>query len=94
LLEPISKPPFAPVGHSERREASRIFNKLRSFTPFRMTGKIGFAIGFRIPQGQIGYCPEENQGFSPPKTSIPPIFSYAMPYYKKMQAGKDWNYHH
>jgi hypothetical protein len=31
--------------HSERSEESRLFNKLRSFTSFRMTRKRGFAMG-------------------------------------------------
>jgi hypothetical protein len=45
IIEPISKSPGAPVRHSERSEESPIFNRLRSFTSFRMTGKIGFGIG-------------------------------------------------
>jgi hypothetical protein len=42
--EPLAKPPFAGIGHSERNEESRIFNDLRSSTSFRMTIKTGFAI--------------------------------------------------
>jgi hypothetical protein len=35
------------LGHSERSEESRIFNNLRSFTTFRMAGKMSFAIASR-----------------------------------------------
>jgi hypothetical protein len=47
IREPVAKPPGAPVVHAERREEPRILQKLRSFIPFRMTGKIGFAPGSR-----------------------------------------------
>jgi len=45
IREPVSTPPGALAGHAERSGESRIFSQLRSFTPFRMTGKIGFGIG-------------------------------------------------
>jgi hypothetical protein len=41
-LKAIAKLPVLPTCHSERSEESGIFNKLRSFTAFRMT-KIGSA---------------------------------------------------
>jgi hypothetical protein len=43
-LQAISKPQLLKYCHSERSEESRIFNWLRSFTPFRMTDKTGFEI--------------------------------------------------
>ncbi|MFH1596704.1 MAG: hypothetical protein ABIG94_10110, partial [Pseudomonadota bacterium] len=48
-LEAISKPHLAMQGHSERSEESRIFNNLRSFTAFRMTEKMSFAIASNQP---------------------------------------------
>jgi hypothetical protein len=52
-LEPIAKLPFAGICHSERREESRIFNNLRSFTSFRMTIKTGFAIASNINRWRL-----------------------------------------
>jgi hypothetical protein len=44
ILQAISKPQLLGYCHSERSEESRIFNWLRSFTPFRMTEKTGFEV--------------------------------------------------
>jgi hypothetical protein len=41
IIEDISKPILAGKCHSERSEESRLSNKLRSFTSFRMTEKTG-----------------------------------------------------
>jgi hypothetical protein len=47
IRETVATPLGVPVGHAERLEEPRILQKLRSFIPFRMTGKIGFAPGSR-----------------------------------------------
>jgi hypothetical protein len=44
VLKAVSKPILEVKCHSERSEESRISNKLRSFTSFRMTEEAGFEI--------------------------------------------------
>jgi hypothetical protein len=61
LLKAVSKPILAVKCHSERSEESRIYNKFRSFTSFRMTEKAGIEIAgntfnkrYYIPGGRRG----------------------------------------
>jgi hypothetical protein len=48
IWQAVEKPSILINGHSERREESSIFKKLRSLTVFRMIGRIGFAVGLSM----------------------------------------------